>query len=92
MVICRRHQPFNRFNWLDAATSADASAVERSGGTGEFELVLKGPALQQTIDKTGVKDIAGSRCVRNFHAIGRGIVEFGAIPREYPSLAERRGA
>jgi hypothetical protein len=46
--------------WSDVAARADSSAVKSGGGTGEFELALQRPTLQQPVDETGVEDVAGS--------------------------------
>jgi len=42
------------------AAGADGGAVEGRGGASEFKLTLQWPALQVSIDKTSMENVAGA--------------------------------
>ena len=65
---------------VDAGASAEGGAVEGGGGTGEIELALQGPALQEPVDEAGVKNISGAGGVYRQHAKGGGVMELRAVP------------
>src|SRR5580698_8288879 len=66
----RSHQSLDGRQRLDASAGADAGAVQRGCGAGKVELARQGPALQQTVDKAGVEDVAGAGGVHYVHLIG----------------------
>ena len=76
---------------MDASASAYSSAVESSGGTGEFELPVERPVLQHGVDEACVEDVARARSVANRYAEGGDVEELLAVPRENAFLAERCG-
>src|SRR5881394_1869054 len=76
---------------LDAAASADGSAVERGRGAGEIELPLQRPALQEPVDEAGMKNVSGAGGVNRLHTKSGGVVESGPVPDQYASFAQRCG-
>jgi hypothetical protein len=77
---------------LDSAACSGCGAVESSCGAGKIELAAERPALQQTVDKSGVENISGSSGVHHGNPVGGGVVELAAVPGENAVLAEgRRG-
>ena len=75
----------------DVAARADSGAVESGGGAGEFELARQRPALQQSIDKTCVEDVAGAGGVDGIDAKCWGVVELRAVVGEDAFWAESSG-
>src|SRR5450755_2209434 len=80
---CGRHQVLNGFDRLDAAACAGCGAIERGGGTGKVQLPLEGPALVETVDKTGVEDVSGAGGIDDGNAIGAAIEMAAAVEGEY---------
>ena len=60
---------------LNPAAGAGCGAVQRGSGTGEVELAGQRPALQKSIDKSGVEDVAGAGGVQRFHLKCGSVVE-----------------
>ena len=77
------------FDRLNAAAGAGAGAVQSGGSTGENKLTGQRPALQKSIDKSGVEDVAGAGGVQRQHAKGGRVVELGAIPGQDAFVAQR---
>jgi len=77
----------NGVDRLDTAAGADGRAVEGGGGAGEIELALQGPALQESVNKTRVKNIPGARGVHCLDAKGSGVVELLPVPGQNPFFA-----
>src|SRR5258708_26552755 len=84
------HQLLDGCDGLDAAAGADGGAVERGRGTGKIELLLQGPALQESVNKACVKNICGAGGVNWLHAKSGGIVELRPVPGQYAFFAQRR--
>src|SRR5712692_7435887 len=77
---------------VNSAAGADCGAVERGRGTGKIELALQGPALQESVDKTCVKNVSGAGGVNGLHAKSGGVMELRAIPGQYTFFTQcRRG-
>src|ERR1022692_166340 len=88
---CGRHQVFNGFDGLDAAAGAGGRAVERCSGAGEVKLAIEGPALVETVDKTGVEDVSGPSCIDDRNAIGPAVEMVVSIPGKHAVRAEGGG-
>src|SRR6202171_1264262 len=73
---------------LEAAESADGGAIEGSGGAGEVELALQGPALQEPIDKARVKNVSCAGGVNRLDAKRSGVVELLSVPGQYAFFAQ----
>jgi len=76
---------------MDAATGADGSAVEGSGGAGELELAVEGPVLEQRVDEAGVEDVAGAGSIANGNAEGGSVEELLTVEGEDAFLSESCG-
>src|SRR6266702_2542188 len=79
------------FDGLDATAGADGSAVERSGGAGEIELLLQEPTLQESVNKARMKNVTRAGGVYRLNSKCRGIVEARPIPGQYAFFAQSRG-
>src|SRR5260370_14952205 len=90
MPVTCCHQRFDDFDGLYSAAGADGGAVERGGGAGKIELALQGPALQEPVNKTGVKNVSGASSVNGLDAKRGGVVELRTVPRQYAFFAQRR--
>lgn len=75
----------------DAAASADGGAVQCCGRAGEFELAVEWPVLEERVDETGVKDVAGACGVDYWDAEGGNVEELLAVKGENALLAEGGG-
>src|SRR5712664_2343470 len=84
------HQLLDGRDGLDAAAGADGGAVERGRGTGEIELPLHRPALQESVNKARVKNVSGAGGVNGLHAKSGGVVELRPVPGQYAFFAQRR--
>src|SRR5260370_1792644 len=73
---------------LNAAAGADGGAVEGGGGAGKIELALQGPALQEPVNKSRMKNISGTSGVNRLHAKSTGVVELRPVPCQYAFFAE----
>ena len=73
-------QLLNLVDGLDATSRAGCGAVERGGGTGEVQLAWQRPALQQSVNKSGVEYIPGARGIQRLHTKGGRVVESRTIP------------
>ena len=87
----RGHQAFDLFDGADAAAGAVGRAVECGGGTGEVELAVERPVLEQTVDEAGVEDVAGAGGVGDGDAVGGAWMELLAVPGEDAFFAEGGG-
>ncbi len=85
------HQRFDVRNWLNPSTRTESGAVESGSGAGEVKLAGQRPALQEPIDKSGVKDIAGSSRVHRLHLESGRVVELQSIPRKDAFVAQGCG-
>src|ERR1700719_935101 len=74
---------------LNAAAGADGGAVEGGRGAGEIELALQRPALQEPVNKTGVKNVSGAGGVNGLDAKRGGVVNLRPVPSQYASFAQR---
>src|ERR1035441_9946113 len=84
VVVSRlgRHQSFDRLDGVDATPGAVRHAVHCRGSTGEVELALQVPALQQAIDKAGVEDVARAGRIDDRDPISGPVVKLFSIPRQ----------
>src|SRR3984893_8447117 len=69
------YHSFDILHWLNSSAGAGCGAVQRRSGTGEVELTGQRPALEQPIDKSGVKDVAGASGIQSLHLKRGGIVK-----------------
>ncbi len=76
---------------MDAAAGAYGGAVQGGCGTGEFQLAVEGPVLEETVDEAGVEDVAGTGGVDYGDAVGGGVEELLSVEGEDALLAEGRG-
>ena len=74
----------------DMAAGADGGAVEGRGGASEFKLTLQRPAMQVSIDKTSMENVAGAGGVDRVDPKGGSVVELRAVVGEHAFMAERR--
>ena len=79
------------FEGLDGSAGSYGGAVEGGGGASEVELLVEGPALEETEDEAGVKDVSGSGGIEYGDAVGGGEVEVVAVPGEDAVSAEGGG-
>src|SRR4029077_12732327 len=73
---------------LNTSTGAGGGAVQRGCGTGEVELAGQRPAPEESVDKSGVKDVAGTGSVQGFHLKRGSVVEPGAVPGQDALIAQ----
>src|SRR6266702_1811292 len=86
-----RHQSFDRLNRFDSTSGSVGHAVHRHCGTRKVELASEVPALQQAIDKTGMKDIAGTCGIDYRNSIRGSVAKPLPIPRQDAVRPERGG-
>jgi hypothetical protein len=72
--VCR-HQLFYSLHGANSASGSRCRAVQRGRGAGEVQRLFQNPALQQSVDKARVEDIAGSGCIDRIDTVGRPIAE-----------------
>jgi len=73
----------------NAAPSAECFAVQTGRGAGKVQDALQFPALQESVAKTSMKEIAGAGGIHDANFVGRRIPETAAVPRESAVNAER---
>jgi hypothetical protein len=78
-----RHEFFDLIHAADAAACAIGAAVERSSRTGKVQLSPQWPSLQECINKSCVKNIAGACGVHDWNSVGASMVKLLTIPRQY---------
>jgi len=71
---------------LDTSAGSYGGAVEGCSGTGEVELAIEGPVLEEAINEASVEDVPGSRGVYYWNEIGGCVVEVFAVESEDASL------
>ena len=59
------------------------------GGATEIELPFEGPALQQSIDKSGAENISGSSRIDRWNTIRGDAIKLLSIPRDHAILSQR---
>jgi hypothetical protein len=91
VVRAGSYEGFDGFDRLNAAPGTDCRAVESSSGTGEVELAVERPVLQEAVDEAGVEDVASAGGVDDGDAIGGGGVEVPTVPSDDALLAEGGG-
>ena len=85
------NQLFDILHRLNTSAGAGCGAVQRGSGTGEVELAGQRPALEKSVDKSGVEDVAGAGGVQSFHLKCGGVVEPGAVPGQDALMAQSCG-
>ena len=88
MQVSLRHQRLDFLDRLNRAASPGSSAVESGRGGGKLELALQRPVTKQAVDESGMKYVAGARCIGDVYPVRRRVVEFAAIPGKYAIAAE----
>ena len=73
------------------AASAYGCAIQGGGGAGEFEFARRGPVVEESVEKTGMKDVASAGGVRDVHVESGRIEKLGAVEGENAIVAERGG-
>src|SRR5260370_23453538 len=76
---------------LDAAEGGDGGGMERGRGTGKTERARQGPARQEPVNKSRVKNISGPSSVNRLHAKSSGVVEARPVAGQYTFFAQSCG-